>query len=469
MFRMSRLTFPFPFKELFVVMPVRYLSAVLLGLALSLAPRMSFAQLEVDVTQGYADPIDIAVPAFVTASRVETTAGSAREVGAKIAGVINANLKRSGLFTPLNSSTFIRTLRPGEVRPEMAVWRAIKAEALVAGALDVAADGSLNVEFRLWDVYSEAQLTGLRYSLPARNWRRVAHLISDAIYRRLTGEKGYFDSRIVYIAETGSKLQRMKRLAIMDQDGANLKYLTDGRDLVLTPRFSPSQQEITYMAYYNDRPRVYLYNLESGKHEVLGDFPNMTFAPRFSPDGNKIVMSLSRNGNSDVYWMDLRTRQVRQLTKDPAIDTSGSFAPGGERLVFNSDRGGSQQLYVMDADGRNVKRISFGRGRYGTPVWSPRGDLIAFTKIDPKSRQFRIGVMRPDGKGERMLTASYQDEGPTWSPNGRVIIFFRTEPYTSGGQGGAVSLWSVDLTGRNERKISTPTQASDPAWSPLIQ
>ncbi|MEM6680856.1 MAG: Tol-Pal system beta propeller repeat protein TolB [Pseudomonadota bacterium] len=430
---------------------------------------VSFAQLEVDVTQGYADPIEIAVPGFVTASRVATAVGSAQEVGERIAEVINADLKRSGLFEPIKSSAFIRTLRPGELRPEMGVWRAIQAEALVAGNLDVAADGSLNVEFRLWDVYSEAQMTGLRYTLPARNWRRVAHLISDAVYRRLTGENGYFDSRIVYIAETGVKTARIKRLAIMDQDGANLTYLTDGSDLVLTPRFSPSQQEITYMAYYNDRPRVYLYNLESGKHEVLGDFPNMTFAPRFSPDGNKIVMSLARGGNSDIYSMDLRTRQVRQLTNDPAIDTSGSFAPGGDRLVFNSDRGGSQQLYVMDADGKNVQRISFGRGRYGTPVWSPRGDLIAFTKIDPQTRQFRIGVMRPDGKGERMLTSSYQDEGPTWSPNGRVIIFFRTQRYSASGNGGNVSLWSVDLTGRNERQIATPTQASDPAWSPLIQ
>lgn len=447
----------------------RFLSVLALFVSAFALAAPSHAQLEVDVTQGYADPIDLAVPAFVTASKVETSAGSAQEIGEKIATVINANLKRSGLFAPIKSSAFVRTLRPGEVRPEMSVWRAVNADALVAGGLDIARDGSINVEFRLWDVYSEAQLTGLRYTLPARNWRRVAHLISDAVYKRLTGEDGYFDSRIVYISEAGPKTTRVKRLAIMDQDGANHRFLTDGKDLVLTPRFSPSQQEITYMAYYNDRPRVYLYNLESGKHEVLGDFPNMTFAPRFSPDGNKIVMSLSRGGNSDIYAMDLRTRQVRQLTNDPAIDTSGSYSPNGDQMVFNSDRGGTQQLYVMDGDGKNVRRITFGNGRYGTPVWSPRGDLIAFTKIDPKSRQFRIGVMRPDGKGERMLTASYQDEGPTWSPNGRVIIFFRTEPYDNKGGGGEVSLWSVDLTGRNERQIQTPTQASDPAWSPLIQ
>ncbi|MGD1955646.1 MAG: Tol-Pal system beta propeller repeat protein TolB [Sphingomonadales bacterium] len=429
----------------------------------------AWAQLEIDITEGTADPIDIAIPSFVSASTAQTSEGTAAQVGEKIASVIRGNLKRSGLFKPLRKETFIRTLRPGEARPEMSVWRAINAEALIAGGVTVAGDGSLNVEFRLWDVFSEQQLTGLRYSLPVRNWRRVAHLISDAVYQRLTGEAGYFDSRIVYISEVGPKTTRVKRLAIMDQDGANHRFLTSGKDLVLTPRFSPSQQEITYMAYYNDRPRVYLYNLESGKHEVLGDFPNMTFAPRFSPDGNKIIMSLARNGNSDIYLMDLRTRQVRQLTDSPAIDTSGSYSPSGDQIVFNSDRGGSQQLYVMDERGGSVRRISFGNGRYGTPVWSPRGDLIAFTKIDPKSRQFRIGVMRPDGKGERMLTASYQDEGPTWSPNGRVLLFFRTDRYKSDGSGGGVSLWSVDLTGRNERQILTPAQASDPAWSPLIQ
>lgn len=429
----------------------------------------ALAQLEIDITEGTADPISIAIPAFTTASSVTTAEGSAPEVGAKIASVIGRNLRRSGLFSPIREKNFVRSLRPGEIRPEMSVWRAINAEALVAGNLTVANDGSLMVEFRLWDVFSESQLTGLRYSLPVRNWRRVAHLISDAVYKRLTGEAGYFDSRIVYISETGPKTMRVKRLAIMDQDGANHRFLTSGADLVLTPRFSPSQQEITYMAYYNDRPRVYLYNLESGNHEVLGDFPNMTFAPRFSPDGNKIIMSLSREGNSDIFVMDLRTRQVRQLTDDPAIDTSGSYSPAGDQIVFNSDRGGTQQLYVMDGKGGDVRRISFGNGRYGTPVWSPRGDLIAFTKIDPKSRQFRIGVMRPDGKGERMLTASYQDEGPTWSPNGRVLLFFRTEPYKRNGEGGGVSLWSVDLTGRNERQVLTPAQASDPAWSPLIQ
>ena len=328
-------------------------------------------------------------------------------------------------------------------------------------------DGRVRVEFRLWDVFSESQMAGLRMLAPPENWRRIAHKISDSIYARLTGETGYFDTRIVYISETGDKRARIKRLSIMDQDGANHQFLTNGDDLVLTPRFSPTRQEITYMAYYNNTPRVYLFNIDTGRHEVLGDFPNMTFSPRFSPDGNKVVMTLAKNGNSDIYIMDLPTREVIKLTNHPGIDTSPSFSPDGKYITFNSDRGGSQQLYVMEADGSDIERISFGSGRYATPVWSPRGDLIAFTKIG--DGKFRMGIMRPDGSGERLLTDSYQDESPTWSPNGRVIMFFRTEPYDQDGNGGGTLLWSVDLTGYNERRVSTPNDGSDPAWSPIMR
>ncbi|GAB4148231.1 MAG: Tol-Pal system beta propeller repeat protein TolB [Sphingomonadales bacterium] len=446
-----------------------FAAILILAAGFVMSPRAALAVLEVDITRGYMEPLPIAIPDFVFTADAQTPEGPLSKIGRDIANVIAADLARSGLFRAISRDAFIRPLSASEVRPDLRIWKAVGAQALVAGRMDRQADGSLAVEFRLWDVLGESQMTGMRYTLPAKNWRRVAHIIADAVYKRLTGEDGYFDTRVVFISETGVKTNRVKRLTIMDQDGANLKYLTSGRDLVLTPRFSPSQQEITYFAYYNDRPRVYLYNLESGKHEVLGDFPNMTFAPRFTPDGNGVIFSQAINGNSDIYEMDLRTRRVRRLTDDPGIDTSPSYAPDGMRLVFNSDRGGSQQLYVMDRNGGNVERISFGRGRYGTPVWSPRGDLIAFTKIDTRTRQFRIGVMRPDGSGERMLTDAYQDEGPTWSPNGRVLMFFRTERYRGDGSGGEVSLWSVDLTGYNERRVPTPTDASDPAWSPLIQ
>jgi len=422
--------------------------------------------LEIDITQGNVEPLLIALPALIGDTAVQTPAGGLDHVGSLISDVVASDLARSGLFEPIERDAFISTPTSAEVRPTFGNWRAIGALALMSGKVEQESDGRLRVEFRLWDVFSESQVTGLRYVAPPQNWRRIAHLIADSIYQRLTGESGYFDTRVVFVDEVGPKTNRMKRLALMDQDGHNQRYLTDGQDLVLTPRFSPTRQEITYLAYYNDKPRVYLYNIDTGKHEVLGDFPTMTFAPRFSPDGNQIVMTLADNGNSDIYVMDLRTRAVKRLTSHPGIDTSASFSPDGKNLVFNSDRGGSQQLYVMTVDGKNVRRISFGNGRYATPVWSPRGDLIAFTKIG--DGKFRIGVMKPDGSGERLLTNSYQDEGPTWSPNGRVLMYFRQERYEDDGSGGETSLWSVDLTGYNERRMMTPNDASDPAWSPLM-
>ena len=428
--------------------------------------KTSFAAIEIDVTRGNVEPLLIAVPNILGSQDIETVTGTLHDVGALITNVIQDDLRRSGLFAPIDHASFIDNPLGAEVRPRFGNWRDIGAQALITGQIEREADGRLSIEFRLWDIFSEVQMTGLRYVAPPQNWRRVAHLIADSIYQRLTGEQGYFDTRIVFIDEVGLKTARVKRLSIMDQDGANQRFLTDGADLVLTPRFSPTRQEITYLAYYNNQPRVYLYNIDTGKHEVLGDFPNMTFAPRFSPDGNHVVMSLAENGNSDIHLMDLRTREVKRLTNHPGIDTSPSFSPDGEFITFNSDRGGTQQIYVMTADGEDIRRISFGAGRYATPVWSPRGDLIAFTKI--ADRKFRIGVMRTDGSGERVLTDSYQDEGPTWSPNGRVLMFFRQEPYETDGSGGETSLWSVDLTGYNEAKVRTLNDASDPAWSPLL-
>ena len=417
------------------------------------------AALEIDITRGNVDPLPIAVPSFFAPDV------RAEEVASGLSEVITGNLERSGLFRPLDRSAFIQKPESLQIRPRFADWRLIKAQALVSGKVEYEADGRLRVEFRLWDVFAEEQMTGLVYFSTPANWRRIGHVISDAIYKRLTGEEGYFDTRIVYVAESGARDRRVKRLAIMDQDGANHRFLTDGSYLVLTPRFSPTRQEITYMSYYRDTPRVYLYNIDTGQQEVLGDFEGMTYAPRFSPDGDKVVMSLAQSGVSDVHVMDLRTRSIQRLTNSASIDTSPCFSPDGDRIVFNSDRGGTQQLYVMDADGSDVQRISFGTGRYATPVWSPRGDLIAFTKLS-KGRFF-IGVMRPDGSGERILSESFLDEGPTWSPNGRVVMFFRQEPARADGSGGRTRLWSVDLTGYNEREILTPIDASDPAWSPL--
>jgi TolB protein len=305
----------------------------------------------------------------------------------------------------------------------------------------------------------------MAYTTTSANWRRIAHIISDEIYKRLTGEDGYFDSRIVYVAESGSVMARVKRLAIMDQDGANSRYLTDGASLVLTPRFSPTRQMITYMSYEGGTPRVYLYDLNTGRRNVLGDFPGMTFAPRFVPDGNRLVMSLATNGNSDIYTYDLSSRQKRRLTDNSGIDTAPSFSPDARQIVFESDRGGTQQLYVMDANGGPAQRITFGQGRYGNPVWSPRGDLIAFTRI--YQGKFYIGVIRPDGSGERLITNAYHVEGPSWSPNGRVLTYFKEKPVGSNGDQRQARVYTIDITGYNERMLATPQDGSDPAWSPL--
>ncbi|WP_244486725.1 Tol-Pal system beta propeller repeat protein TolB [Aurantimonas sp. Leaf443] len=410
------------------------------------------ALVEIDVTQGNVAPLPIAVPDFA----------SRDGIGAKISGVVEADLKRSGLFAPIAKAAFIQKGLTPDQTPNFADWTVINAEAIVAGRVTPEADGRLRVEFRLWDTAAGQQLDGQQFYTTPENWRRVAHIIADAIYERLTGEKGYFDTRIVFVSETGSKDKRVKRLAIMDQDGANVRYLTQGGDLVLTPRFSPNRQEITYMSFGNGEPRVYLLQLETGQREIVGNFPGMTFSPRFSPDGQKVVMSLQQEGNANIYAMDLRSRATTRLTSTAAIDTSPSFSPDGQRIVFESDRGGRQQLYVMSAGGGGQQRISFGDGAYSTPVWSPRGDLIAFTK--QSGGQFQIGVMRPDGSGERILTSGFHNEGPTWAPNGRVLMFFR-----DGQGGGGPQLFSIDLTGRNEQRIATPGFASDPAWSPILE
>ncbi len=415
------------------------------------------AEIHLDITKGKVEPLPIAIPDF---GANEPSAQVARDV----TSVLAADLERSGLFQPLDKKAFIDKEAATRVPPRFGDWRVISAQALVTGAVEVLADGRLQVDFRLWDVIEEKQLDGQRLTTPPQNWRRAAHLIADAVYKRITGEDGYFDTRIVYISESGPQQARVKRLAIMDQDGANHHYLTDGRALVLTPRFSPKSQDITYLSYARGTPRVYLFNIDTGQSEVLGDFPGMTFAPRFSPDGTKVIMSLAVDGNSDIYTLDLRTRKAVRLTDNPAIDTSPCYSPDGTRIVFNSDRGGSQQLYVMNADGSDVKRISFGSGRYGTPVWSPRGDLVAFTKIE--GGKFFIGVMRPDGSGERLLKEDFLVEAPTWAPNGRVLMYFSQTRADGKGQGGVSRLYSIDLTGANEREVITPQDASDPAWSP---
>jgi TolB protein len=415
--------------------------------------------LSVDVTDESAQDLSILVPAMPTAQAVDTPAGNTEALGRQIADVIAADLRNSGLFKPLGP-TGLRTLPMTEVSaPDFGYWRSATAQALVQGF--VRADGGrLTVGCYLYDVALGTELARQGFVVGPSDWRRAAHKCADTVYARLTGEGPYFDSRVVYVSETGPKNRRLKRLAIMDQDGANHRFLTNGQSIVLTPRFSPDERRIAYMSYQNDKPSLYVYDLSNGTQRLLVTNVSLAFAPRFSPDGRWILFTMSTAGNADIYRIAATGGSPQRLTSGPGIDTGGSYSPDGRRIVFESDRSGTQQLYVMNADGSNQQRISFGGGRYATPVWSPRGDLIAFTRI---GGGFRIGVMSPTGGGERLLTQSWGDEGPTWSPNGRVLMFFRGAQ----GRSGKADVWTVDLTGKTSRRISTPLDGSDPAWGPL--
>ena len=409
--------------------------------------------------EGTFQPRPIAISPFYAQDQAHA------DLARNIPQIIESDLEGSGLFRPINHNAFVQTpesvAREGLRFPE---WRATGTESVVSGKVLTDAQGRTRVEFRLWDVLSQQQLIGMAYTTTPQNWRRIAHIISDEIYKRLTGEEGYFDTRIVYVSESGPSTNRVKRLAIMDQDGANNKYLTDGSYMVLTPRFSPESQRLTYMSYQSGKPKVYLYDINTGNHQLLGSFPGMTFAPRFSPDGRKVIMSMARNGNTDIYEMDLASRQSRRITSDPGIETAPCYSPDGKQIVFESDRSGTQQLYIMNADGSGQHRLTFGDGRYANPVWSPRGDLIAFIRMYKGS--FYLGVIRPDGSGERMLATAYHVEGPSWSPNGRVLVYFK-ESRERKGQEKQSHLYTIDITGYNERLLRTPQYGSDPAWSPL--
>jgi TolB protein len=429
------------------------IAALCVALSATLAPGLARAQTEVEITRGQIQPMPIAIAPFT---------GDQAGLADDITEIVSFNLQNSGLFRPADPQGFIERITSVDAFPKFENWRPLNVQALAVADIRDDGQGKILARYRLWDVFSGKQLGGEQFSMRSDSWRRVGHIIADAIYERLSGEKGYFDTRVVFVDESGPKDKRVKRLAIMDQDGKNLRALTNGQSLVLTPRFSPNNQEITYTSYDKGQPRVMRFNLANNRQEAVGDLPGMSFAPRFSPDGQRIVMSLQQGGNSNIYEMDLRSRQVQRLTATNAIDTAPCYAPNGRQIVFESDRDGTQQIFVMNSDGTGQRRITSGEGRYSTPVWSPRGDLIAFTKQSGSS--FLIGVIRPDGTGERILTEGFHNEGPTWAPNGRVIMFFREAP---GADGGA-HLHTIDLTGYNERRVTTPAFASDPAWSPLL-
>ena len=404
---------------------------------------------EVEIDQGVLRPLQIAVVPF------------SGENGSQISSVISSNLKRSGFFDPLNPASFIETGLSLQNAPNFPQWTTIGAQAILYGAVNPRADGRMDVGFRLYDPYRQCQLVSYQFTATSEQWRRIAHKISDVVYQRLTGESGFFDSRVLFVSESGTQTNRLSRLTIVDQDGANPFYLTQGDEVIMSPRFSThNPDEVTYVALGRDYSRIYLYNLATGRRESLGEFEGQVLAPRFSHDGSKMAFSIIRNGNTDVYVINLRTRQLSRLTSDPSIDTSPSFSPDGSQLVFTSDRSGSARLYTMRADGSGQRPISRGGGIYTAPAWSPRGDLIAFTK--QQGGRFHTGVMNVDGTGERIISSSYFEEGPSWAPNGRYVMFARQSP------GGDTRLWTVDLSGRVVAQAGYTERGSSPAWSGLL-
>lgn len=438
------------------------LAALLAGLgSAAIAQSAPDKPIEVDVVGGTTAVLVIAIPAMPTPAVAPTQAGPTDALGRQVAEVIAADLRGSGLFKPTGPAGIDGIAFADVTAPRFDRWSSAGAAALVQGFVRANADGGITVGCYVYDVGLKSELARAGFVVQPADWRRAAHKCSDSIYSRLSGESPFFDSRVAYIAETGPKENRVKRLAIMDSDGANHRFLTNGQNIVLTPRFSPDYKSIVYLSYAGDRPRIYVYDIGSGKQRLVTEGGAAAFAPRWSPDGKTILYSMSRAGNTDIYAVPATGGSAHRLTNTPGISIGGSFSPDGTKIVFESDRSGTQQLYVMNADGSNQQRITFGGGRYATPEWSPRGDLIAYTKI---AGNFRIGVMTPGGSGERLLTNSWQDEAPTWSPNGRVIQFFRT----SQGRGGKSALWQVDLTGVNERRLPTPVDGSDPTWGPLL-
>ncbi len=409
----------------------------------------------VRVGEGVVTVQPIAVPYMPTPSAADTAAGNTDALGRQIAQIVATDLSNSGLFNAIGPSGLPRVSFDQVRSPDYAAFSATGAQNLVQGFVQANSNGTLTVGCYLYSISGQNELARAGYNVQPRDWRRAAHRCADSIYSRLTGEGAYFDTRIVYVSETGPARRRIKRLAIMDYDGANHRFLTNGQWTVLTPRFAPNQQTITFMTYQDERPRVMVYELDSGRTRPLVQQPHMTFAPRYSPDSRWIIFSMAVNGNTDIYRIPVAGGSPQRLTNSPGIDTGGSYSPDGGRIVFESDRGGNQQLYVMGGDGSNQRRISFGGGGYATPVWSPRGDLVAFTRTG----SFQIGVMGPDGSAERILTRGGYAEGPTWAPNGRAVMFTRG---ASSGQ-----LWYVDVASGATRRVPTPLGGSDPAWSPL--
>jgi TolB protein len=411
------------------------------------------------ITKGNAQAIPIAINYFKASNTKES------DLANQVIHVIQNDLEHSGIFRSINQSSFIDNSFGYSMKPDFSSWRTINANFLLNGSIERVGSNRIIIKIALWDVYNEKNIFAAEYESDSSGIRRLSHKISDQVFETITGEKGYFDTQIVYVSESGSDKRKTRHIAIMDYDGENHKYVTDGKNIVLTPRLSPNKEKMLYLSYEGRRPRVVLHDLKKNKKVILGTFSGMSFAPRFSPVDDKALISIAKNGHTDIFEVYLSAKKMKRLTNDGSINTSPCYSPDGKEIIFNSDRDGTRQLYIMDPNGHNIRKVSGGDGNYYSPVWSPRGDYIAFTKVSA-DLGFSIGIMKPDGSGERILANGYLVESPTWSPSGRYVLFTRS--YKQDSKGATRSkLYRIDITGRNEKEIKTPINASGPEWSSL--
>ena len=413
----------------------------------------------VTIDKGVIEPVYIAIcPFFGEESKNDV-----------ISMIVKSDLSSTGLFLPIKENAFLQNISSYNVDVAYQNWNAIHARYLVFGDVQYVENNKVKVRFKLYDILLQRKEVEYVLEGNIRSLRKMAHLVSNEIYKRITGSEGYFDTKVAYVSVTRQRNgKKINRLAIMDHDGAAHKFLTDGSNIVLTPRFSPDKDELIFFAYGEKVVRgrrktlvgnLYKYSFDTNTiTAVFKDSPYMNYAPRYSPDGKKLLYSMSNDsGYSSLYVMDLATKSVKRLTRGACIDTSPCYSPDMKKIVFNSDRGGSQQIYMMNVDGSDIHRVSFGKGRYATPVWSPDGKWIAFTRM--WGRKFYIGIMKPDGSKERLLACGHLVESPAWAPNSRVLMFAHQD------RSGTERMHSIDITGYNQREIPTPMDGITPEWA----
>jgi Periplasmic component of the Tol biopolymer transport system len=400
----------------------------------------------------------VAVPPLSTPDDKPTSAGGTLSIAWQASRLIARDLGTTAEIMALPPTQKDYYSYPEVTAPTFSKWRSKGAKILITGFVQARADQRITFGCYAYDVDKGREVARKGFVVAPDEWQRAAHKCSGLAYTAVTGAPSIFDTRIAYVAESGPAAARVKRLAIVDSDGTNHRYLSAGESMALTPRLSPDGRQIAYVSFLTGTPHVRIRDVDGTNDRALLQPGTLSFAPRFSPDGKRIVFSMTMNGNTDIYSASIDGSAPVRLTTSPGVDTDASFAPDGNRIVFESDRSGSQQLYLMDAhDGSAQRRLTFGGAAYAAPDWSPDGNWIAFTRRDPGGR--RVGVLKRDGSGEQLLSAGPGDEGASWAASSRELVFQRSDP------AGNSSLLRVSLDGSEPRSVVLPQGGSDPDWS----